>query len=127
MSTHIGAGSTHSIQVPAGATQVIVRTPSGDAATLEAKDGLALFASTANAGIYQYTAGEATRYFAVSLTDARESDVNKRLRPDAQFDEAGSARPGAQTLVPLWPHLLALALVLLALEWCLWNWSRRSA
>ena len=128
VSTHVAAGSTHSIRVPAGETQVIVRTPSGDAATLEAtKDGSLPFDATADAGIYQYTVGEATRHFAVSLIDARESDVNNRWRPGARSEEAGSARNGAQALVPLWPYLLVLAMVLLALEWFVWNWSRSNA
>jgi hypothetical protein len=128
VATHIAAGSIHSIQVPAGETQVIVRTPSGDAAKLEVTTGGSLqFDATADVGIYQYTAGDATRYLAVSLTDARESDVNNRWRPGARPEEAGSARNGAQTLVPLWPYLLMLALVLLALEWFVWNWSRSSA
>ena len=35
VSTHVAAGSTYAIPVPAGETQVIVRTPSGNAATLE--------------------------------------------------------------------------------------------
>ena len=127
VSTHIAAGSRHSIRVPPGATQVSLRTPSGDTTVLEAKDGAALVAGTSEAGIYQYTVGEAARYFAVSLADARESDVSNQWRPAAQPAEEPSARPAAQTVVPLWPYLLALALVLLALEWCVWTWSRRGA
>ena len=127
VSTHIAAGSRHSIRVPGSATQVSLRTPSGDTALVEAIDGTALVADMADAGFYQYSVGEATRYFAVSLADARESDINNQWRPAAQAAEASAARPSAQTLVPLWPHLLALALVLLAAEWCVWTWSRRSA
>ena len=104
-----------------------MRTPSGATATLEAKEGAALVADTSDAGFYQYTAGEATRYFAVSLTDARESDVNDQWRGQQQAPETPSARSPAQMLVPLWPYLLAAALVLLALEWCVWTWSRRAA
>ena len=126
-STHIAPGSSHSIPAPAGATQMIARTPSGHAATLEVKDGSALFDATGEAGIYQYSVGAATRHFAVSLGDARESDVNNRWQPEALPDEARTVRAGAQTLVPLMPYLLALALVLLALEWWVWTWSRRSA
>ena len=127
VSTHIAAGSRHSIRVPAGETELRVRTPSGATATLEAKEGAALVADTSDAGFYQYTAGEATRYFAVSLTDAPESDVNDQWRGQQQAPETPSARSPAQMLVPLWPYLLAAALVLLALEWCVWTWSRRAA
>ena len=63
----------------------------------------------------------------MSLADARESDVNNQWRPQAQAAVTPAAHASGQTLVPLWPYLLALALVLLALEWCVWTWSRRSA
>jgi hypothetical protein len=126
--THVDAGSTYSIQVPASATRVIVRTPSGEATTLEAtKEGSVQFDATGNAGIYQYAAGGGTRFFAVSLSDARESDVNNRWRPGARPDQAESAPGGAQTLVPLWPYLLVFALMLLALEWLVWTWRPGSA
>jgi len=127
LSNHTAAGSTHSIRVPAGETQVIVRTPSGNTDTLEVKGGSAAFDATAEAGIYRYTVGDAARYFAVSLTDARESDVNRRLASGEQRKQAEPASHGAQALVPLWPYLLVLALVLLALEWFVWSGSRSSA
>lgn len=128
VSTHVEAGATHTIPVPADATQVIMRAPSGDATTLEVtRDGALRFDATADSGVYQYTAGDATRYFAVSLTDARESDINNRWRPDARPEEAVPAHGGAQAIVPLWPQLLVLALVLLALEWFVWNRSQGRA
>jgi len=104
-----------------------VRPPSGAAQSLEVKGGSALFDATSDAGIYRYSAGDATRYFAVTLTDARESDVNRRHAPGGRREEARAADGGAQALVPLWPWLLALAFVLLVLEWCMWTGRRGSA
>jgi Ca-activated chloride channel family protein len=127
LSTHVAAGSTRTINVPAEESQVIVRAPSGAARTLEAKDGTAHFEGTADAGIYRYAIGDTERTFAVSLTDARESDVNARWRPPERQEAARSAGGGGQALVPLWPWLLALALMLLALEWCVWTGSRSHA
>ena len=127
VSTHVAAGSTHSIRVRPSETQMIMRMPSGAAETLEVKGGSALFDSTFDAGIYRYTVGEVERYFAVTLTDARESDVNGRWTPGERKGAAQPASNGAQALVSLWPHLLALALMLLALEWCVWVGSRNSA
>ena len=127
LSNHIAAGSTHSIQVPATAMQVTVRTPSGSSETLEVKGGSLLFDATADAGIYRYTVGDVARHFAVNLTNARESDVNNRWAPGERREERRPASDGAQALVPLWPYLLVLALVLLALEWCVWAGSRSSA
>jgi hypothetical protein len=127
LSTHVAAGAAHAIAVPAAGTQVIVRAPSGGSAALEAKNGTALFYGTSEAGIYRYTAGGAERHFAVSLNDARESDVNNRWTPGERRDETRVAGAAARALVPLWPWLLALALALLALEWCVWTGSRSRA
>jgi hypothetical protein len=91
------------------------------------KGGSLLFDATADAGIYRYTVGDVARHFAVNLTDARESDVNSRWAPGERREERRPASDGAQALVPLWPYLLVLALVLLALEWCVWAGSRSSA
>jgi hypothetical protein len=126
LSTHVAAGSTRPINVPAGESRVIVRGPSGTVQTLEAKDGTAHFEGTADAGIYRYAVGDAERTFAVSLTDARESDVNGRWRPGERLEAARPAGEGGQALLPLWPWLLALALVLLTLEWCVWTRSRNA-
>jgi hypothetical protein len=122
--THAAAGSTWTIVLPPGETRVTLRTPSGKSETLESEGGSALFDATADAGIYEYTVGEVTRYFAVSLADARESDVNNRFAPGERRTEAPPAGKGVQALVPLWPPLLLLALFLLALEWCVWTGSR---
>lgn len=124
---HLSAGSTHTIWAPSGGAQVIVRSPSGAVSTLETKDGSASFDATADAGIYQYNVGEVTRYFAVSLANARESDVNRRLAPGERRQEMRPAGSGAQALAPLWPYLLVLALALLTLEWCVWSGGRRHA
>jgi hypothetical protein len=127
LSTHVAAGAIRAIDVPAGESRVTVRPPSGAARTLETKDGTAHFEDTAEAGIYRYAIGDTERTFAVSLADAAESDVNSRWRPRERQVEARPAGRGGQALVPLWPWLLALALGLLALEWCVWAGARRYA
>jgi hypothetical protein len=127
VSTHVAAGSTQTILLPASETRVIMRMPSGKSATLEATGGSALFDATAEAGIYRYTVGDVARYFAVTLTDARESDINNRWAPTGRREDVRPASSGAQALVPLWPQLLVLALLLLALEWCVWAGSRNHA
>jgi hypothetical protein len=125
--THVEAGSTGTIALPAGETRVTVRMPSGKSETLASEGGSALFDATTDAGIYQYTVGDVTRYFAVSLADARESDVNNRWAPAGRREDIRPARTSAQALAPLWPQLLALALLLLVLEWFVWTGSRGNA
>jgi hypothetical protein len=125
--TQIAAGTTHAIEVPRGETEVDVQSPSGAAGTLAVRGGSLRIDATAEAGFYGYTAGGLTRHFAVSLADARESDINTRWLPVSPRAAARPTQGGAQALTPLWPHLLALALVLLALEWAVWTGSRRRA
>jgi hypothetical protein len=127
VSTHIAAGSTQTIPLPASERRVTMRTPWGKSETLDAEGSPLLFDATADAGIYQYTVGEVSRYFAVSLTDARESDVNNRWTPAERREEIRPAGNAARALVPLWPQLLALALICLALEWFVWTGSRGNA
>ena len=124
---HLAAGTTHAIRLPQGEARVVMRRPSGDAETLEARGGTVSFDATAAAGIYRYASGGAERYFAVALADARESDINSRWSPRDRREETPLAGSDTRTPVPLWPYLLALALVLMALEWCVWTGSRRSA
>ncbi|HET9664319.1 MAG TPA: VWA domain-containing protein [Burkholderiales bacterium] len=124
---HIPAGSTHTIRVPSGETRVIVETPSGTTETLQTEGDSVSFDTTSDAGIYQYTIGDGARYFAITLTDARESDVNARWMPREQREEVRPADSQAQAVMPLWPELLVLALVLLGLEWFAWIGSRGSA
>jgi hypothetical protein len=127
VSTHIAAGSTQTIPLPASETRVVMHTPSGKSGTLEAEGNPLLFDATADAGIYEYAVGEVVRNFAVSLTDTRESDVNNRWTPTERREETRPAGNAAQALVPLWPQLLMLVLVLLALEWLVWTRSRGNA
>jgi Ca-activated chloride channel homolog len=125
--THIAAGSTHSISLPVSETRVNMRTPAGNTETLAAKGGSLLFDATADAGIYRYTVGGLARSFAVTLADARESDVNNRRVDNMRNGGIRPASNNAQALAPLWPYLLALVLLLLALEWWVWTGSRNSA
>ncbi|HEX9674265.1 MAG TPA: VWA domain-containing protein [Burkholderiales bacterium] len=127
MSTHIAAGSTQTILLPAGETRVTMRMPSGNSETLASEGGSLRFDATADAGIYEYTVGEVARYFAVSLADARESDVNNRWTPADRREEVRPAGHAAQAHVPLWPRLLVLVIILLALEWLVWTRSRGNA
>ena len=127
VSTHIAAGSTQTITLPASETRVVMRTPSGRSEIREAEGNPLLFDATADAGIYEYAVGEVVRNFAVSLTDARESDVNNRWTPTERREETRPAGNAAQALAPLWPQLLVLVLVFLALEWLVWTRSRGNA
>ena len=125
-STHVAAGLSVPITAPAGAAQVIVHKPSGAAEALPLEGRPLRFDATAEAGIYRYAIGDVGRDFAVSLTDDRESDINRRWFPREGTRERG-AGSAAQAVLSLWPYLLLLALLLLILEWVLWSGRRSHA
>ncbi len=127
VSTHTPAGEAHVLHLPASEHEVQVRTPSGEVAKVAVKDGAARFEATAEAGIYRYGAENAQRFFAVSLADAGESNVDRRYVARDRSEARTAAGPRAESLLPLWPYLLALALVLLGLEWWVWSGSRARA
>ena len=119
-STQIAAGETYAIEVPSGQAELIMRTPSGDGFIYEVDGDSLLFDATATSGIYRYTVGDVHRYFAVNLTDARESDINARARLPGTETLPARATAQSQLAIALWPYLAGMALVVLALEWCVW-------
>ena len=132
-STQLAAGEAFPIKVPATATSVIIGTPSGTGLILKIdpdNPSPLRFDATSEAGIYQYRVAGIERYFAVNLSDERESDIRPRaVLPERQAgaDETGAEATKAQVVIALWPYLLGAALVLLTLEWCLWCARRGSA
>jgi len=75
------------------------------------------------AGIYRFALpGREDRHFAVNLLDEAESDI----QPQRQMTLAGEnveaqAGPVRQSNVELWPYLVLLALLLVCVEWAVYN------
>jgi hypothetical protein len=83
------------------------------------------FAGTDRAGTYRLSIGEQPdRFFAINLLDTKESNVEP-LREivlsgqPIQAEEHGLSRAN----LPLWPFLVGLALVLVCLEWIIYNYK----
>jgi hypothetical protein len=123
--TQIAAGEPYLIRVPATQPSLIMRTPSGDAASHALRDGALRFEDTAAAGIYRYTVGGVRRYFAVNLTDSAESDLRRRAALPSPPAASDATRP-ARASQPLWPWLCMAALLLLTLEWLLRSLNSRA-
>ena len=121
--TQFAAGETVALPVPPRFAEVVLRGPEGEASVLPAENGLLRHEQTSRAGFYQvsfgYDAGAVQRWFAVNLADESESD----LRPRAAVGDTGRTTAAIDTsgrvAEPLWPWLVALALLALLAEWCL--------
>jgi hypothetical protein len=81
------------------------------------------FPATDRAGTYRLSIGEQPdRFFAVNLLDPKESNIEPMREivlsgQPVQAEEHGLSRAN----LPLWPFLVGLALVLVCLEWIIYN------
>jgi len=84
------------------------------------------FPGTDRVGVYSIncpeSVGAGVRFFAVNLLDPRESDIE----PVAEIVLSGRSveaaeRPVTRANLPLWPYLVVLALILVCLEWVIYN------
>ena len=109
--------------MPLSQRELILRTPDGEGIVYEVEGGELLFDRTSVAGIYRYSRqdpfGDVHRYFAVTLTDERESDIAPRAAVTTQVTGETTEQALATSTLPLWPWLAMAALLLLALEWWL--------
>ncbi|HAK93694.1 MAG TPA: hypothetical protein DCM87_01470 [Planctomycetes bacterium] len=109
---------------PGGPVRGVVRTPDGAQVELQADPGgIFRYAATGRAGLYGLRIGDASEVaFAVNLLDEQESDIapadTLALAADAV---QGSAADPAPANRELWPFLAAFVLVLVCLEWYVYN------
>lgn len=85
------------------------------------------FPGTDRAGTYRLSIGEQPdRFFAVNLLDPKESNVApvKEIILSGQAVQA-EERGLSRANLPLWPFLVGLALVLVCLEWIIYNYKVR--
>ena len=123
--TQATAGVPFTLPVPVNQTQVVVTDPADNSMTYRADNGRATIDSTSQAGFYRYEIGAVSRYFAVNLTDSRESNITARaVIPEVPATDALIREPG-RVAITLWPYLAGLALLVLSLEWLFWC-GRRS-
>jgi Ca-activated chloride channel family protein len=129
--TEQSAGSSDAVLVPTGAPYLRkvpgatgLATVKGPAGTqqIALSDGLLRVVDTDRVGVYRITAGGLDTMFAANLLSAKES----RIAPQAALALGGDTEVAAQAAVApgrreIWRPLLALALVLLVVEWAAWN------
>jgi hypothetical protein len=128
-------GRPFALRGPAGVDQLTVAAPNGDSTSITRSDkDVFQFAGTNEAGVYRVRQGDhVVQRFAVNLFDRAESDV--RVKP-SQDPESQTLRPAdirighvdiaasadrAPARREMWKALLACALVVLVLEWYIYN------
>lgn len=118
-------GDTLSAPAPPGATEARVRRPDGGRDVQPVRGGaVATYAGTQRAGLYEVAfddAAKTTETFAANLLDATESNIapNESFTVGSEAVESVSA--ATEVNEPLWPYFVIAAIVVLLLEWFIYN------
>jgi hypothetical protein len=94
---------------------------------LSSVSGSIRFAATDRAGTYRLSIDEQSdRFFAVNLLDPKESSIEPRREIILSGQEViAEEHELSRANLPLWPFLVGLALVLVCLEWIIYNYKVR--
>lgn len=123
----IAPGDTITIPVPPGAKEAIIRRPDGSTDEIDVGGrSTAMYARTRSCGLYQATFDDSKNTiesYAANILDTTESMIapNQRFAIGSQDIEGvtGEIKANEQ----LWPYAVGAALVILLLEW--WIYNRR--
>lgn len=120
-------------RLPPGATDALMRPPTGDGVAVPIRDGVVSFGPVDRAGIYTLTwkdgAFDGSRVFAVNPA-AGEGYIAAAETISLGTQAVAGNRGGGSLLSDLWPFALAAAIVLLVIEWWVYHrkhWIRRIA
>jgi hypothetical protein len=122
-------GQSLSIAPQPGVEQVVVTSPSNMGYSLKPGANGYIFTETGELGYYAVNfiskSARTAEYFAVNLFDPAESNI--RVRPTIQIGRAAisTSEPQKVGQFELWPWLVAVALLLLIIEWQMFH--RRTA
>ena len=112
----VRAGAPLPIFVAAGDRELEITAPSGRKERLEVTANPVIFGETLEAGIHTYKSAGREGRFAVNLFDENESDIGARTGRCDRSCAGGLPEGAAEAGFSLWPLLLGLVLLLLAVE-----------
>lgn len=104
---------------PAGAIEVQIERPDQQVRTVPVDDAKGIvFEETDQLGLYHLAGGASRRpLFAVNLARAAESDIRTRPAIDVSYQQIVGTPAVRVVQRELWPWLVGLTLILLAVEW----------
>ena len=114
----VQAGRPYAIQLAPTDQRIEIKSPLGSKEVLRAASNPLLFTGTPTAGFYSYMSGGREGEFAVNLLSEGESDIRPRvaLDPEKAAGRGEKSVEKSETASPLWPALLAAAVMLLLFE-----------
>jgi hypothetical protein len=105
-------------------TKAILQSPDAEQTELKANSGgIIRFSEARKTGLYQVRiADQPVRFFAVNLLDSRESDIDPQKKLVLSNQEIVAQEESAKrSIMPIWPFLVFLALLLALGEWAVYN------
>jgi hypothetical protein len=120
-------GETISIALPPGAQEVRIRRPNGHIDEPPVPRGSFVnYARTQDVGVYEVSFDDdraGPELYAANLLDAVESNIAPADKFRVGSEAVESIERDAKVNEPLWPYLAAAAILILLLEW--WIYNRR--
>jgi len=120
-------GDTLAMQVPPGAEEARVTSPDGKTEVIDVRGRhTATYARTHEAGIYKVKFdddAETVETFAANILSQMESLISPNDRLTIGAEAVASVAGETKVNEPLWPYAAAAALLILILEW--WIYNRR--
>ncbi len=99
-----------------------VITPSGHRLPVQQQGGSLVFFQTEELGVYEVRQGEKLLgRFTVNLFDSQESNIRPRPEVQIKHQTVAGSKVRQRVRRPLWRWAVALALVVLVVEWILYN------
>ena len=119
----IQPGEAVTFTPPPDTESLSVIRPDGSSTQLEIQEGRVTYADTAQLGVYRVTWGEDQSFsFAVNLANPQESDIQPaESLPLLEGASDGEATTTRQARREWWRPLAAIALVILVIEWLVYN------
>jgi Ca-activated chloride channel homolog len=119
----IQTGEAVTFTPPPDTESLSVIRPDGSSTQLEIQEGRVTYADTAQLGVYRVTWGEDQSFsFAVNLANPQESDIQPaESLPLLEGASDGEATTTRQARREWWRPLAAIALVILVIEWLVYN------
>lgn len=114
----VPAGTPVDLLVSPG-VPLLVDYPSGRSEEYFLRENTLRFRDTVEAGVYRVRGADFTDLFAVTLTDAMESNLEPRYRMQGSEGQMEFVR-AAQTGRPIWQWIAALCFLVLAADWIVW-------
>ena len=114
---YASVGSVVPLYVPPGEEVAVVR-PDGTAVRATPRTSPFEFTRTDQTGVYEVRGESFRSHFAVTLADARESDLANRLGSATRTEGRGTVVQAAG--YPVWHWIALLALLVLVADWIVW-------